>query len=501
MLNRFLALLTAVLVCVFTLTGCGVPPVADSTSIPSSLPASSASSVASVMEESSSASVESAFEPEDGFEGERFETVAAMQASESLAEGDIVCTVGYYLSGDGGGATYEIVPGDGGAVPGDIALVNALTARLQPADGTVAVLQFGALGDGETDDWQSVQDAFSHPAGTVGFPDGRDFLIRNSLLLPGDKTILGNGSTLITDDGYAGTTEFFLGIRDVQNVVLDGLNITGRETSQLGSKTQLGVRNASSIVIRNCVFTGPEARYNQDGTSAFRAVNNIDLYSNWHDVTITGCTLVLTHDSEAGLCLMARDIKGQASGGLMFEGNTCYKVCHDEIVAIGAENATVSNVVIRGNTFKTGLGRASASNLPFSIGLKTTVMVSDIVFEDNQIDVWQAYMTFMMGGPARNITIRNNTIRVQRGPSRSGDNESANYVFYRGSSPTGSLENVVVSGNQVTIDNQGEYQIQNFANMEAAFTGNTITVLGEFSGTLFGGSVLLDEDNRLEINE
>lgn len=84
-----------------------------------------------------------------------YESVAEMKVDRLLKAGMTACTLGYYSPNDGGAGTYiirakqEADVDDGGSVH---ELVSGLVAELVVENGTVCPEQFGAKGDGVTDD-------------------------------------------------------------------------------------------------------------------------------------------------------------------------------------------------------------------------------------------------------------------------------------------------------------------------------------------------------------
>ena len=85
-----------------------------------------------------------------------FGSVADLQASELLGSGQIISAAGYYSPGDGGETTFAIKTTDDGygIAIGDTGLyANPLFGE------DVSVRQFGAKGDGETDDTAAIQAA------------------------------------------------------------------------------------------------------------------------------------------------------------------------------------------------------------------------------------------------------------------------------------------------------------------------------------------------------
>lgn len=124
-----------------------------------------------------------------------FDTVAEMK-SANLDEGDCCITLGYYSANDGGGAKYKIIDSaetaDGGSL---IALNNGLKAQLIVENNTINVKQFGAKGDGTTDDTAKITLAISK-CPNVYLPTGSYKLTSKIDLSNNSVTIYGDGAKL-----------------------------------------------------------------------------------------------------------------------------------------------------------------------------------------------------------------------------------------------------------------------------------------------------------------
>lgn len=164
-----------------------------------------------------------------------FSTVAEMQASTKLRDGDLVRTFGYRAVGDGGGADYRVTVASGASNTGSkLALSNAgLQAVLQ--DGWRSnPLMFGAYGDATTNDqaalqaWIDYMFALRPVTGPMGAKVHLDFLGREYAIASGisfpdtaDGAVISNlslkaiGSWAATRDtaymvtNYAGYSDFF----------------------------------------------------------------------------------------------------------------------------------------------------------------------------------------------------------------------------------------------------------------------------------------------------
>ncbi len=124
-----------------------------------------------------------------------YDNIAAMKADVSIKVGSYACTAGYYKANDGGGGSYIIRAKtvedveDGGSIH---FLQKDLVAELIVENGTVNVKQFGAKGDGVSDDTAAIQ-ASLNKGFVVSVIDG-NYKITQTLNLNDNQVITGNGS-------------------------------------------------------------------------------------------------------------------------------------------------------------------------------------------------------------------------------------------------------------------------------------------------------------------
>lgn len=127
---------------------------------------------------------------------ETFESVADMKAAP-LDAGQLVETKGYHAAGDGGGARYLIkTRADFGAAPdeyGDHTIASTGDVAVLQVCTVVNVKQFGAKGDGATDDTTAVQAAYAYAVehgGRLYLPPGA---YKGNFTFNGEAPVMGAG--------------------------------------------------------------------------------------------------------------------------------------------------------------------------------------------------------------------------------------------------------------------------------------------------------------------
>lgn len=143
-------------------------------------------------------------------------TASDMVADTSLQIGDFVTTTGYGVEGDGGDNTYEIVAGatsidDGGSY---IDLANGLQAMGTFPGGVINAKQFGAVGDGATDDRAKILNADAF--GPITFTEG-SYRLSADTVLSNDVAFLGGAHLLV--DYYPVPNSLYVTFSDTQGVV------------------------------------------------------------------------------------------------------------------------------------------------------------------------------------------------------------------------------------------------------------------------------------------
>lgn len=130
-----------------------------------------------------------------------YNNVAAMKADNSLKAGDMAITLGYYEANDGGGAEYKIRTKtnedieDNGAI---LFIGQNLVVEMIMND-SILVDTFGAKGDGQTDDSNSIGDAINYANKTnkkIVFSN-KLYCVSKSFYIKGGISIEGNFAKII----------------------------------------------------------------------------------------------------------------------------------------------------------------------------------------------------------------------------------------------------------------------------------------------------------------
>ena len=186
-----------------------------------------------------------------------YDSVAAMKLDDTLKEGDMAITLGYYEANDGGGAEYRIISDeslndDDGSIHN---LGNGLKAKLIVND-SINIKQFGTKGDGITDDILSIENVLNYC----------ELNKISKILIPSGTYIVSKPINLINDCIFTGLT----------NDVYFGISNNFQYCKLFSNK-----ENAiSNIYIKNINVNMDDIHFKNQGNitrgiMAFEKVNNI----------------------------------------------------------------------------------------------------------------------------------------------------------------------------------------------------------------------------------
>jgi hypothetical protein len=209
----------------------------------------------------------------------RFATVAGMVAATTLSVGNIVETAGYYAAADGGGNQYVIVAAATGTADGGryINLASHQAQGVFPAG--VNILQFGAKGDGTTDDLVGLQAAVTYGS-NVYFPTGI-YYITDKITLHSDLTVHGDGDSsvlLVTGafpSGGSGIGHRIFHCEDISRFYIRNLKFdAGGETGFTTGQRCIWVDTCSDYSVKDCHFITPGGAVAQIKSSNYTISGN-----------------------------------------------------------------------------------------------------------------------------------------------------------------------------------------------------------------------------------
>lgn len=220
-----------------------------------------------------------------------FDTVADLKAATNLIAGSYARTMGYYAKNDGGGALYYITETGSADDTKVIAITSGVYANYV-YEGQLNIKQFGAKGDGTTDDSAAIDLALAYRGNNhvkIVFNtdesyrvSGRHFIKSNTDIDLQGATILGGtwlcDSESVSTAGYTGITNIkihngrFYGATQIifyhsTDIKVEGIKF--EDAVQDGHVFDLsGVKNFECL---NCEFIG-----NKRSTDYFREVIQTD---------------------------------------------------------------------------------------------------------------------------------------------------------------------------------------------------------------------------------
>jgi len=257
--------------------------------------------------------------------GQVVESIAALRLLINSNPSKAAFVAGYYSPGDGGGGAYYLDAGDtttadnGGSV---IVAADGARWKLSQA-GVVSVKQFGAKGDGVTDDTAAVQSACD-AAGLLFVPAGTYLLSSRITVSDRPFMLYGGGKevSVLLWSGIAGGFAFS--------------DATGRESA---TRSPCTLRDLSIVTSQAGGGTALEFDYSADapgsvyGDATTVTLNNVDIRGDdFYEVGATSYWTVNLHLIDAGgVSVDNARILGMQNGpstttGILIEGQQGYSI-------------------------------------------------------------------------------------------------------------------------------------------------------------------------------
>ena len=232
------------------------------------------------------------------------------------------------LAASGGSALVGFQQSGAGAQP------RTVQSKLRD---TVSVKDFGAVGDGLTDDTAAIQACYAaNPGRTIWHGDGYTYLISSSLTLySGSKYI---GKSIIKQKNSAGIAGPMMTGTSVSNVVVEGLEIDGNATNNAAAQTY-GIKflTGTNNIVQGCNV--------HDVTQAGIYFAS-ETYSKVLGNQVINCGRNLGTDNH-GIMLISNI--ATALTGIVCQGNTVVNAYRKGITVYNATPGTINGVSIDGN--------------------------------------------------------------------------------------------------------------------------------------------------------
>lgn len=422
--------------------------------------------------------------------GDRFGSVADVQAANIPSSTKYINVDGYYSAGDGGAANYK-----------QVASEPTHAGKIQSADGnwweitetSISPEQLGAKGDGVTEDGIAYKNTFAVGRG-VEFTAGRTYLINGVTGIPVKGQIIkGNGgilkkTNLTTDIPSIGVQDApkFIKIDTIDDVTVDGVifQYTGASSPRLYGIT---VENSLRTDIKNCKFTGNETptffwknsklsrfTYNETSGGIFGVATGGDGAGNTNGpVTDT----VIAFNIFSGAVSEAIDINWDTERCLII-GNTCYNNSlgvDEEIIDIGG--GVCRDIWVLNNSFDGG-GRTY--DIVYLKGDTQRVLVQgNKVFNGKLSNPGSCVRVTSQFGSIKNVKIINNElsgstfgVAIQQGTTDviiAGN--TINGVGQRGITSQTGVGNARITISDNIVDGGGT------ATAQGIFVGNSVSVI------------------------
>ena len=251
--------------------------------------------------------------------------------------------------------------------------LNAVNTKTYNDSMGLSLLDFGAVGNGTTNDYSSFVAALAATK-RIFIPAGYTFYIGSALAIPDGTTIYGTGTVL-----FALSTGFKVGSNvNIQDITITGSNTTRTSivadycmrTPSIGVKcnsnryTNLKINNFGSgihalgtnITIQSCLFTniGPST----GGISTIELGNCINGWQDGHGQFLSGSNIQILNNTTIS-CAGLSTLLGAT--GCLIDGNYCDGATYLGIGQQSCDNLTISNNYIQ-NTFDNGIDCQLCSN-------------------------------------------------------------------------------------------------------------------------------------------
>jgi parallel beta-helix repeat protein len=394
---------------------------------------------------------------------------------------------------------------------GDVGAVNtSVQAKLQES---VSVKDFGAAGDGVTDDTAAIQAAIV-ASENVNFPKG-NYLISVSLLLTANTRITADGATLIAAAGFSAGIYYFKSmITDgedvaVENVSIDGLVFNGSSVASIVGVHTLNSANQSFTNLEMYNLSSPLLLRGDNLVPTNLLVQHCEIYDCVTGISVSGLhrDQILVKDNFVHR-IDGSGIALQDSVGAEVSGNSCVRcgeVNGNGIFIKGCSDIEVINNFCSQNSILAFAGSGIGINMSGAFTNQGIVITGNVIERsgDDGIDCYTELLAVN-----KNIIISNNILRSNTNSGINATTDTAtggvqndfiisnNQIYDNGFHGIGLMDcdGFVITDNMLTDNSQttsGSYWAMYASNLESStITGNVVknTIASSQNGLALDGA-------------
>ncbi len=407
---------------------------------------------------------------------------------------------------------------------------------ITPVSESINVKNFGAVGDGVTNDFAALQAAITAGAGKAVYLPPGTYISSATLVMPSNTTLYGvPGSSILKSTGNSATSAISFGSAKT-NVVIRDLKITTTDDANATGYGVLINAACTDIVVVNCEmynFYHTALRCNTQSTRIVWTRNLI--YNIYRDASSNGINASYLDDSEVSfnrVHSIGNGGNGQhamyasaAGNCLKVIGNSAYNCNSNGFTIYNGGSGTFQSPVVSNNTVRGGLvgygytmwdikGMTFTNNSVYCSGVPTSGInignnVVDSVFANNTIDRSgntggaAAIVIDSNGTTKRNLRIQSNVlinnatvgndtaIQVDASDSVSITDNTISGYMYGINSSVSTISNLHIEANRFFHTGTSAVHIA------MAGTPSDITITNNVSS---GGQFFMDLDSPVRAN-